>query len=108
MKPDWDRIETIVARVCRTYRGDLSVLEGAIGALILGQYMGYRVLRIIHSGRTYSRYERLLGVKFNQECPPTTRLSTRNNGYRWVQEFGDYWKAVSQGLIPSQDRRDAT
>ena len=42
------------------YHGDLTVLESALGAVIIAKTMGWQVLRLIHSTKTYAKYERLL------------------------------------------------
>lgn len=106
MKIDWKRINEIAAHAINDYEGDLGVLESAVGALIMGQFYGWRVLRIIHTGRTYSRYEKILGIKFNELCPARTPLSRRNNGYRWTEDFGNYWKAVNHSLIPVEVNKE--
>lgn len=108
MKIDWERIESIINQAAKTYTGDMNVLESAIGALVMGQFFGWRVLRIIHGSSAYARYQRILGVRFMDVCPDHTKLSRRNNGYRWVEDFGAYWKAINEGLIPSELRARLT
>ena len=39
----------IMKRAVDEFHGDSSQLESAIGALILGQYVGWKVLMLIHS-----------------------------------------------------------
>jgi len=104
MKIDWEHINEIVEAASKKYVGDMGVLESAIGALVMGQFFGWRVLRILHSSSTYARYQRILGVRFMDVCPDHTKLSRRNNGYRWVEDFGSYWKAINEGLVPAELR----
>ena len=108
MKIDWVRIEAIIKNASENYEGDMDILESAIGALLVAQFYGWRVIRVIHSGATYARYERVLGIKFNELCPARTPLSRRNNGFRWTEDFGNYWKAVNNALIPSELRKKAS
>lgn len=101
---DWERVRNIIETATASYTGHAAVLESAIGALIMGHMFGWRVLRIMHDGKTYHRYERILGIKFNQECPAETPLSRRSTGYRLALEVGNYWKAIKETLIPSDSR----
>lgn len=108
MKIDWQKINDIVENASKKYTGDMAVLETAVGALVLGQFFGWRVLRIMHGSAAYAKYQRILGVRFIEVCPDHTKLSRRNNGYRWTEDFGNYWKAINQGLVPAEKRAELT
>lgn len=105
---DFAKLEPIIQAAAKNYQGNLDLLERALGALIMGQLFGYKVLRIIHSPATYAKYERILGVKFREVCPPQTAWSQRNSGYRWAENFGDFWEAIRKNLIPSEGKQETT
>ena len=85
------------ARICRAiaeYQGTGTTLESALGALVLGQHYGSRALRMVHSPSTYRKYERVLGIKFEDLCPEYTPLSSRNVGLRVAERLGAFWDVV--------------
>jgi hypothetical protein len=53
--------EQILLQNIKEFRGVGTTLESALGALIMGQYFGWRVLKILHNPLTYRRYEKILG-----------------------------------------------
>ncbi|MCL5946344.1 MAG: hypothetical protein M1472_05775 [Planctomycetes bacterium] len=73
--------------------GQLTEIESAIGALLVGQMFGYRVLQLVHSPATCKKYARLLGVESLQEvCPATNVYSQRHHLFRVMQQFTDWWR----------------
>ena len=83
------------------YQGDISILETAIGALAVGFLFGWRVLRMTHSSGTYSRYEKILGVKFKVICPDKGPLWEHSIGLSTLESLADFWKVV-QGQKPGR------
>lgn len=94
-------IEAITRRVSLDFKGQLPVLENAIGAMYVGQLFGWKVLRIIHGSNTYSKYERMLGVKFKDICPERGPLAEKCVGLRIADAAGGFWK-VATGKIPGR------
>lgn len=87
-------VEAKLCRAIATYRGGGTSLESALGALVLGQHYGTRALRMIHSPSTYRKYEKILGIRFEDICPQYTPLSRRNIGIRFAQKLGAFWDVV--------------
>jgi hypothetical protein len=87
----------------RTYKGDMSVLESAIGALVIGQQYGWRVIRMGHSNVSLTKYEKILVLKFKNVCPEYTDISERNVGVKLAKKLNAYWK-VLQGRVPNQGK----
>ena len=94
-------IETI-----QKYRGQSTTLESALGALIVGQHYGWRVLKIVHGNRTYNKYQDILGVKFEDLCPERTEISHRSLGLAAADRLNSFWavvrgkrKVANKGLI---------
>jgi hypothetical protein len=102
--------EQIILKNIKEFRGVGTTLESALGALIMGQYFGWRVLKILHNPLTYRRYEKILGLSFQDVCPETTGYSeTKSVGYAISQKLGSFWAVVmgkrkveDKGLIENQ------
>ncbi len=87
--------EQILLQNIKEFRGVGTTLESALGALIMGQYFGWRVLKILHNPLTYRRYEKILGIKFQDVCPESTHYSeTKSVGYAITQKLGSFWAVV--------------
>ena len=92
------------------FKGVGTTLESALGALIIGQHYGWRILKIFHNPATYRRYEKILGVEFKQVCPEITDIGKRRSlGYAITEKLGSFWavvmgkrKVADKGLIADQ------
>lgn len=91
----------VIEKASTEYLGDLTILESAIGALIVGRIYGWRVLRLMHGGSSYAKYERILEIKFNRTCPERTELSKKSVSLKIVDEVKDFW-AVATGVLPGR------
>ena len=78
-----------------SFRGQGNDLQAALGALVLGQHMGLRALRIMHSPATIRKYDRVLGRKLKDLCPADTHLSDKVLGVRFANKIGAYWDVVT-------------
>ena len=87
------------------FTGTADELEKALGMLMLGDYMGWRVLVIIHNKRTIRKYEEILGISVREFFPEEGPIAMRSLGYSIATELGNFWKVVS-GDIPVEDRRE--
>lgn len=87
----------------RDGHGAFTELESAIGALIMGQMYGYRVLELVHSGSTRNKYCKLLGIKsFREVCQPTGVYSQRHYLFRAMAKMTDWWRGRRQ--LPASDK----
>ncbi len=82
-------------KTIKEFSGDISQLEAAIGALIVGQRLGWKVLLLIHNKRTIRKYEKILGLSFRDEMPEVGELAHKSRAWTAVQKLGNFWKAVS-------------
>lgn len=101
-KVDKDLLDQIDG-ICRSYRGQASQLEAAIGALLVGRTFGWRAMYLMHSAGTIRKYEKVLGLKFQEVLPPETEYSGRSIAYKLLQVADDiknFWKAVN-GVYPN-------
>ncbi len=86
------------------FKGFLDDLENALGILRTGDYMGWRVLYMVHNKRTIKKYETILNIKIKDFFPEEGSQTYRSIGYELAQKIGNFWKAVS-GDIKIENRR---
>jgi hypothetical protein len=82
------------------FRGQLPTLEAAIGAWLVGEKFGWKVLYLVHDKSTLRKYEKILDVNFKEILPDETPLSTKSLAFEAVQKVSNFWKAV-KGEIPN-------
>ncbi len=96
-----NELEEIAKKASIDFKGQLPSLETAIGAMYVGQLYGWKVLRIIHGSNAYSKYEKILDVKFKNICPDRGPLAEKSVGIRIADAAGGFWK-VATGKIPGR------
>ena len=96
----------IICRAFENYEGAAEVIEGAIGALLIGRLVGYNGLRVVHSWRTLKKYEGILGIEFGKLLPEKTEDTDRINGIRYARKFKAFWKALAAGVSSEEGARD--
>ncbi len=91
----YEETEQVILQQMREFRGIGTTLESALGALVLGQYFGWRVLKLLHNPATYRRYEKALGIEFKNVCPEITELGKKKSiGYAITEKLGSFWAVV--------------
>lgn len=106
-----ENTEQKIIQSIEDYRGLGTTLESALGALIVGQHFGWRVLKLIHTPITYRNYEKVLGIEFKDVCPEITETGKRKSvGYAITEKLGSFWavimgkrKVPEKGLIGSEE-----
>jgi len=106
-----EETEQTILKQMREFRGIGTTLESALGALVLGQYFGWRVLKLLHNPATYRSYEKALGIEFKNVCPEITELGKQKSiGYAITEKLGSFWavimgkrKVPEKGLIANQE-----
>jgi hypothetical protein len=97
----------IVNKATDNFYGQFDELENAIGMLMLGRMVGWKVLVIIHNKRTIRKYEEILNINVREMFPDVGPLASKSLGYRAALALGNFWKVVS-GDIKIEDRRELT
>lgn len=87
------------------FEGQLDELESAIGMLMLGRLVGWKVLVLIHNKRTIRKYEEILGINVRDAFPEEGYLAYKSVGLEIVKKLGNFWKAVS-GDVKVEHRRE--
>lgn len=93
MKPD--KCSEQFNKTIKEFAGNLTELEAAIGALIVGKQLGWKVLFLVHNKRTIRKYEKILGLSFRDEMPEVGDLAYKSVAWKAVEKLGNFWKAVS-------------
>lgn len=88
----------VVDEAIARYTGDVSVLEAAIGALMVGRRVGWRPLLLMHSSATIARYQEILGLKFREVLPEVGPLAGKSLGWKLLGDVRDFWKVVRRRL----------
>lgn len=86
------------------FSGSFDELEKALGMMMMGDYVGWKVLVLIHSKSTIKKYEAILGISVREFFTEEGLIAKRSNGYRLALELKKFWKVVS-GDEPVEDRR---
>jgi hypothetical protein len=79
----------------REFHGQIDVLESALGALIIGQHYGSRVLQMVHSPATIRKYESVIGLTYTDLCPERGTLAFKSIGLSMADKLGGFWKVVT-------------
>jgi hypothetical protein len=87
------------------FKGSADELESALGFLRIGIQIGWRPMAIIHSKRTFKKYEEILGIDARSFFPEETPAASRSIGYKIAKTLSNFWKVVS-GDIKIDNRRD--
>jgi hypothetical protein len=100
-----EELAHIVNVAISKFAGGLDELEKAIGMLMIGDYLGWKVLVIIHNKRTVRKYEEILDINIREFFPEEGPISKRSVGYNLALKLGNFWKVVS-GDVSIENRRD--
>ena len=73
-------------KLFQNFHGNGRVLESALGALMVGQFIGWRPLLLMHGGSAIKRYQTILGVDFQQVLPEEAQFSERMPGYQLAKD----------------------
>jgi hypothetical protein len=84
----------------KNYKGDATIIESAIGTMFLGRRLGWRPLMLIHDRRTIQKYEKILGISFQESFEPEGPDHKKSIAYSALKSAKDFWKAV-KGEIPN-------
>ncbi len=89
----------IIDTAIKNFKGQLPTLETAIGALFVGDKLGWKPLYLIHDKTTLAKYEKILGIKFRDILEPEGVWAHKSVAWNLAKKVSNYWKAV-KGEIP--------
>lgn len=99
---EWFDFDSYIRDLVENYQGDAVLLGNAIGALVLGRYVGWRVLRLMYSAATYTKYQRILGLQFKAVLPERGRYAYKSLGLNIIDKVGGFWDFVRRAAGPPE------
>lgn len=79
----------------RGFHGYLDDLESALGLYVVGHFVGWKILHLIHSKKTIAKYEAILNIKVTEEFPEYGPDADRTNAFKAIKAVSNFWKVVS-------------
>ncbi len=76
------------------FKGNVTELEAAIGALVVGKRVGWKVLYLIHDKKTLKKYEGHLGLNLREVLPEVGPKASKSLAWMGLMKITDFWKAV--------------
>lgn len=101
------QLQQIELRAIAKFHGQLDELESALGFLRMGFQYGWKPLAIIHSKKTFKKYEQILEINAQELFPEETPTSDRSIGYSFAKKIAKFWKIVN-GEEKVENKRDSS
>lgn len=89
------QLQQIELRAIARFHGQLDELESALGFLRMGFQYGWKPLAIIHSKKTFKKYEQILEIDAHELFPEETPTSDRSIGYSIAKKLSKFWQVVN-------------
>lgn len=89
------RFAKIARDAVHNFEGTSDELEAALGMYVLGVYMGWKPLVLMHSKKTIRKYEQILGITVREEFNEEGVSSERSRAFVIARGVSNFWKAVS-------------
>jgi hypothetical protein len=89
------QLQEIELNAIARFSGQIDELETALGFLRMGFQFGWKPLAIVHSKKTFKKYEDILGINAREFFPEETIASDRSNGYSIAKKLSKFWKIVN-------------
>ena len=91
----------------KKYKGDITKLEHAIGAFIVGRKMGWKPMLIIHDRKTIKLYEEIVGLQFKDHMEEEGPLAEKSHAWNIVKKMTNFW-AVVKGEVAGVRSKEVT
>ena len=85
-----ERIETVT----KDFSGNVSDLYGALGVLAAGDKLGWRVIRLTTSRRSYAKYQKILDLDFKKTFPEEGVHARKSLGLTISKKLNNFWNVV--------------
>jgi hypothetical protein len=94
-----------IEEVTRDYKGDIGNFYEAVGMLVVGRLFGWRVIRLVSSGRSWTFTCKLFG-DLKELLPERGRYAHKSVGLRISDELGEYWEIIKRHkTMPIEQRK---
>lgn len=88
-------LQEIELRAIAKFHGQLDELESALGFLRMGFQYGWKPMAIVHSKKTFKKYEQILEIDAHELFPEETPTSDRSIGYSIAKKLSKFWQVVN-------------
>ena len=101
------RAAEVIKSAMERFSGNFDELESAVGMYMVGHYVGWKVLVLVHSKRTVRKYEEILQIIIREEFPEEGLEATRSLALTIAKTVSNFWKVVSgeDKTIAKEDRK---
>lgn len=89
----------VIDKALDGYKGQVGLIEQAVGVLVLGRRLGWRVTYLVHGNRTIGRYQDILGVKFRDALPEVGDFAQKSLAWRIVSGVGKFWDVIKGRVV---------
>ena len=93
-------------KTVKGFSGQFDELYSALGVMLVGRYVGWRVVRLTLSEKTYKKYKDILGVDFKDELRERDLYTYKSVGLALVDKIGNFWEVVSGHATGQIDRKE--
>lgn len=96
-------------RTIKEFRGDFNILYSALGVLLVGRYLGWKIIKLTVSPITYRKYKKVLGIDYKDELEPLGIYSHKSVGLKLANKIGNFWDIVqgrSKEKISSKEKKE--
>lgn len=101
------RAAEVIKGAMERFHGNFDELESAVGMYMVGHYVGWKVLVLVHSKRTIRKYEEILDIVVREEFPEEGSEASRSIALTIAKTVSNFWKIVSgeDKTISKEDRK---
>jgi len=76
------------------FKGNVHEFESAAGALIVGQYVGWKVLLLMHDRKTIKKYGDHLDIDYKDWMEPIGKRADKSIAWNLMKKVEDFWKVI--------------
>ena len=88
------QLVAVIDAAIQRFKGDSRRLSNAIGYLMMGRVMGWKVMLLMHDRKSVKDYEEILKIDSKEIFPEFGRMANKSMAYRALQKVTNFWKAV--------------
>ena len=88
------QLVAVIDSAIKRFKGDSRRLSNAIGYLMIGRVMGWKVMLLMHDRKSVKDYEQILQIISKDIFPPFGVMADKSFAYRALKKVTNFWKAV--------------
>jgi len=92
--PEGAELVKVLDNVVIAYKGDIEVLERAIGMLFVARQFGWKPLLLMNDPRTVRKAEKLLGISFRETYPAVGPYAWKSIAWALLDKARSFWRTL--------------